>query len=311
MLKLKYDLNVLNTRAPSIVSQIRVVSPEEPMSDLHRDLLAFDALLDFIGDRPVDEIIEKLQQMNDARFTRFIKWPDEIRTSVLDFILTGDDRVLNVERFIARLRGITTLIDDGDADRIIVDAARYGALGIVRMIPDQMVSEIDEALQAAAEYGHLNVVRFLLDERNGERANIHADHDAALRLAAQNGQLNVVRFLLDERNGERATIHALRDYALRWAAENGHLNVVRFLLDERNGQRADIHADDDDALRSAARNGKLNVVRFLLDERNGVRADVTALDDLTNELPSSVRQYLDDRQAAVNKRRKTRAKRHQ
>ena len=295
----------------ALISKMRSVEAGHTMSDLHRDLLAFDAVLILIDDQPVDSIIEELQRFNGTLFTRFIKWPDKIQTSVLHFILTGDDRILNVERFIARLRGRTTLIDDGDADEIIVDAARYGLLDIVRMIPDQMVCKVDDSMIAAAIDGHVDVVRFLLDERDGERADIHAVADIALRFAAMDGKLNVVRFLLDERDGERADIQADDNGALRLSARHGHMDVVRFLLDERNGERADIHAANDDALQDAAIGGHVDVVRFLLDERDGERANVSVLDDYFDQLPSSVRQYLGDRrQAVVNKRRKTCTKRH-
>ena len=71
--------------------------------------------------------------------------------------------------------------------------------------------------------------------------------DGALHMAAQAGRLDLVKYLL-EKDGTKADIHANNDIALRKAAECGHLEVVKYLL-EKDGEKANIHARGDDALR--------------------------------------------------------------
>jgi len=67
----------------------------------------------------------------------------------------------------------------------------------------------------------LDLIQYLLDQRDGVRADIHADDDDALVRAAENGHLAVVEFLLDQRDGERANIRALYGYNLNCLKDMG------------------------------------------------------------------------------------------
>ena len=130
------------------------------------------------------------------------------------------------------------LLKSYTVDYVLILAAVFGELSLVKYAVEKGVKPSSSALITASSHGNLDVVKYLIEKG----ADIHTDEEEALALASYNGLLDVVKYLIEK----GADIHADFDKAFRYAAEAGHLPVVKYLVE----QGADIHAANDEAFQT-------------------------------------------------------------
>jgi len=126
-------------------------------------------------------------------------------------------------------------------DQALLDTARDGRIGIVRLLldhggdPEARDSE-HTALMKAAYFGHREIVRLLLD-RGAPIDAADRSGKTALMLAARQGHAEIVRLLIEREAGVNTRDQA-GSSALIEAAWDGHPEVVRLLLANKADARA-------------------------------------------------------------------------
>ncbi|OQR95119.1 hypothetical protein ACHHYP_00382 [Achlya hypogyna] len=161
-----------------------------------------------------------------------------------------------------RLRGLRRLLaSTGDAsNRLVLYAARYGNLGVLRGLGHRVRDVADDAVWAvAAEHGRVRLLRFL--RSHGYDAS---SVSAAMERAAAFGRTAVLRFLCRHFGPPRSA------WPLTFACNGGHVGAVRELYP--------YHAQAPNLLRGAAAAGHLGVVCCL--DRLGYASDGTDEMDL-------------------------------
>jgi ankyrin repeat protein len=179
------------------------------------------------------------------------------------------------------------VVHRGTRRRPLAVAARYGQLGVVRLLMERGAEMSargksgSTALHWAAGRGHEEVVSFLLEQ--GAQPNIaNESKKTPLMLACEKGHLGGVQALAQHLGGQRLDKKSrFGKTALHFAAEWGHEEVVKFLL----GQGAQASSSDVEGiapLMLACKGGHMGIVRLLVQHMGGQGLDSASKEGWTS-----------------------------